>query len=55
MIILIVIIVVVLKKKKKDKKDDEIKYKNKCNDKCLICNNSTTIKECVSCKWIWII
>ena len=65
LIIFVIIIVFIVFKKKNNKKEapksnpNEIEYdtnyteliiKNKCNDNCLICDNSTSNKQCLSCK-----
>ena len=33
----------------KTEETNKIDIKKKCNDRCLICNNSTSIEECISC------
>ena len=47
-VVLIVVLVVVLQKKEKD--NININITNTCNDKCLLCRNTTTFSNCLKCK-----
>ena len=57
LVILIIIIIILItfllgknKKKENEKKEtEEITTKNKCNDRCSLCDNSNQLEECVIC------